>query len=95
MEKVVKGIANRDDIRFGVGENITNRVNTALETNYKDLNKVLAENGNFSRKTSTAVKAGKYALGALAGAALVGALFFGDNKGEQTNAQLYGQQPLY
>lgn len=39
--------------------------------------------------------AGKYALGFLAGAYLVNNLFFGDNKGVQTNAQLYGQQPLY
>lgn len=48
-----------------------------------------------SPKSSAFKTAGKYALGALAGAALVGALFFSDNKGEQTNAQLYGQQPLY
>lgn len=48
-----------------------------------------------SSSSSSIKTAGKYALGALAGAALVGALFFGDNKGEQTNAQLYGQQPLY
>lgn len=46
-------------------------------------------------KSSSLRKYGAYALGALAGTALVGALFFGDNKGEQTNAQLYGQQPLY
>lgn len=44
---------------------------------------------------SKAMKYGSYALGALAATALVNTMFFGDKKGEQTNAQLYGQQPLY
>lgn len=46
-------------------------------------------------KSSSLRKYGAYALGALATTALVNTLFFGDKKGEQTNAQLYGQQPLY
>lgn len=50
---------------------------------------------NVAEKMSSYRTVGKYALGALAGTALIGALFFGSNKGEQTNAQLYGQQPLY
>ena len=51
---------------------------------------------NFTNPKSNSLrKYGAYALGALAATALVNTLFFGDKKGEQTNAQLYGQQPLY
>lgn len=46
-------------------------------------------------KSSSLKKYGAYALGALAATALVNTMFFGDKKGEQSNAQLYGQQPLY
>lgn len=49
----------------------------------------------FNPKPSSLKKYGAYALGALAATALVGTMFFGDKKGEQSNAQLYGQQPLY
>lgn len=78
-------------------DNVFNREN-AYGVNVKTGEKVKGKAPRitkFNSNPSSFKKYGAYALGALATTALVNTMFFGDKKGEQTNAQLYGQQPLY
>lgn len=97
IEKVLKGIQNKDYLKTAEAE-LGKIYDSAIGDN-KKYSKII-RNGKataegVAEKMSSYKTAGKYALGALAGTALISALFFGSNKGEQTNAQLYGQQPLY
>ena len=96
MEKVVKGLTSRDDIRSVVKKGLDSKFGTQLEK-FADLSRVRTEYGEIAKNTSQRMSGyktlGRMALGGAFMVGLVSAL--SSNKGQQTNAQLYGQQPLY
>ena len=96
MEKVVKGLTSRDDIRSVVKKGLDSKFDTQLEK-FADLSRVRKEYGEIAKNTSQRMSGyktlGRMALGGAFMVGLVSAL--SSNKGQQTNAQLYGQQPLY
>lgn len=96
MERVVNGLSGRDDIRNVVKKRLDSKFDAQL-AKFADLSRVRKEYGDVaksaSRKMSGYKTLGRLALGGAFMVGLVSAL--SDNKGRQSNAQLYGQQPLY
>lgn len=96
MERVVNGLSGRDDIRNVVKKRLDSKFDAQL-AKFVDLSRVRKEYGDVaksaSRKMSGYKTLGRLALGGAFMVGLVSAL--SDNKGRQSNAQLYGQQPLY
>ena len=96
MERVVNGLASREDIRSVVKKGLDSKFDAQL-AKFNDLSRIRKEYGQIAKNTSQKMSGyktlGRMALGGALMVGLVSAL--SDNKGQQSNAQLYGQQPLY
>lgn len=74
-------------------ESIESRFKEAKKVNATSITENAAKNIATNKRAMSAAKVGMYGLGALATIGLAAKLF--GSRGEQSNAQLYGQQPLY
>ena len=96
MERVVNGLSGRDDIRNVVKKRLDSKFDAQL-AKFADLSRVRKEYGDVAKSASQRMSGyktlGRLALGGAFMVGLVSAL--SSNKGRQSNAQLYGQQPLY